>query len=164
MRLSDLSDVLWALLEAEVRFLVAGGLAVVAHGHSRVTHDLDVVIALDEENLRRALEVLQRLGFLPRLPVAAEDFCDAAIRRKWIEEKHLQVFSMVSEEKGGLVVDIFADSPFDFEEERARAHIVSLPGLPEGVPFVSKQTLLAMKRRAGRAIDKDDIARLTVGP
>ena len=160
MTLDHLTRTLHALQDANARFLIAGGLAVLAHGHSRVTHDLDIVLALDAENSLQAINALTQLGFAPRIPVAALDFCDSKKRAEWIKDKNLMVFSMVNEKMGGFVVDIFATEPFDFEEEWGKAARISLPGFPKDLPFISKPTLLAMKRNAGRAIDLDDIKHL----
>jgi len=134
---------------------------VIAHGHSRVTHDLDLVIAMDDINISRAIECLTNLGFSPRLPVAAADFCDATIRKRWIEEKNLQVFSMINESMGGLVIDLFAEEPFDFRSEYSKAALIALPGIEAHLPFVGKETLITMKRLANRSIDRDDIKHLT---
>lgn len=54
MELSHLEQIFGALNEAQVRYLVVGGLAVIAHGYVRYTNDLDLVIQLDEPNARRA--------------------------------------------------------------------------------------------------------------
>ena len=43
-----------ALNEAGVRYLIVGGLAVVAHGHARFTGDVDLVVDLEADNARRA--------------------------------------------------------------------------------------------------------------
>jgi hypothetical protein len=43
-----------ALEEAQVRYLVVGGVAVVLHGHLRVTADLDLVVQLTPDNVERA--------------------------------------------------------------------------------------------------------------
>ncbi|CAA6691142.1 MULTISPECIES: hypothetical protein [unclassified Lentimonas] len=160
MTLDHLTRTLNALLDAKVRMLIAGGLAVLAHGHSRVTHDLDIVLALDLDNSTRAINALTRLGFRPRIPVDALDFCDPVKRTNWIKQKNLMVFSMINEQMEGFVIDIFANEPFDFEEEWGNAARISLPSFPENLPFISKPTLLAMKRTAGRAIDLDDIKHL----
>ncbi|MEM7791390.1 MAG: hypothetical protein AAF546_08310, partial [Verrucomicrobiota bacterium] len=133
---------------------------VIAHGHSRVTHDLDIVLALDPENTRRAIDALTSLGFRPRIPVAAADFSDPEKRRIWIETKNLQVFSMISERLDGFVINIFAEEPFDFENEWHAAIQKSLPGLQSSYHFISKQTLRKMKEAAGRAIDLDDLKNL----
>lgn len=160
MTLDDLNLTLHALQKANVRMLIAGGLAVLAHGHSRVTHDLDIVLALDPENAKRAIQALTQLGFQPRLPVSALDFCNPEKRRHWIEQKQLMVFPMSNEKMNGFVVDIFAKEPFDFEEEWLNATQISLPGFPENLSFVSKPTLIKMKRQAARPIDLDDIKHL----
>jgi hypothetical protein len=164
MTLEDLNLTLRTLQNANVRMLIAGGLAVLAHGHSRVTHDLDIVLALDSENAKRAMDALSGLGFRPRLPVTAEEFYDEATRKMWIEKKNLRVFPLANEAMNGFVVDIFAEEPFDFEEEWLKAARINLPGFPAELPFVSKTTLISMKQKAGRPIDLDDVKHLQHTP
>lgn len=164
MTLENLNLTLRTLQDANARLLIAGGLAVLAHGHSRVTHDLDIVLALDPENTKRAIDALTGLGFHPRLPVNAEEFYDEATRKMWIEKKNLKVFPLSNEAMNGFVVDIFAEEPFDFEEEWLKAARISLPGFPAELPFVSKATLIAMKQQAGRPIDLDDVQHLQHTP
>lgn len=43
------------LAECGVRFVVVGGVAVVIHGHPRLTADIDLVIDLEAANARRAI-------------------------------------------------------------------------------------------------------------
>ncbi|HEX2251636.1 MAG TPA: hypothetical protein VHQ65_00040 [Thermoanaerobaculia bacterium] len=62
----DIEQVLKALGRAEVRYLVVGGVAVVLHGYLRATADLDLLLALDEVNVRRAVSALEALGYRPR--------------------------------------------------------------------------------------------------
>ena len=69
MEKRSIEAVIGALNEDRVRYLVAGGLAVVAHGYVRFTADLDLVLDLQEDNLRRAVSSLSRLGYRPRAPV-----------------------------------------------------------------------------------------------
>jgi len=61
MKIQSIEAVIKALNEAEVRYLVAGGLAVVAHGYLRFTADLDIILQLEKSNLDRALEALKKL-------------------------------------------------------------------------------------------------------
>jgi hypothetical protein len=149
------------LNDAGVRYLVAGGVAVVAHGYARFTADLDLVIDLEEENLRRGLTVLAELGYRPRAPVSLDDFADAATRERWVTEKHLTVFSLWSTEHPLMEIDLFVRSPFpDFSASHASALRKELaPGL--AVPIVSLKDLLALKRRAGRPQDLEDVRALT---
>jgi len=152
--------VLRGLAGGGVRYLIAGGLAVVAHGHVRFTKDIDLVLSLDGENTRRAIVVLKALGYRPVVAaLRIEDFTDAAQRRLWIEEKGAKVFSLSSEDHRLTPIDIFVEEPFDFEEADARAlSLEYAPGLC--VRFVSRDDLVAMKRLAGRPQDVLDIEAL----
>jgi len=59
-------DVLRALDAASIRFVLVGGVAVILHGVPRTTADLDLVIDLEEGNVRRFVGVMTQLGFVPR--------------------------------------------------------------------------------------------------
>lgn len=157
--LRTLEAVFRALEEAGVQYLVVGGLAVNAHGYQRMTQDLDLVLGLTRENVLLAIQALEGLGYGPVLPVAAEDFADPATRRGWIETKNLRVFSLTSEQHPDTTVDILAESPFSFEEERARAVVVEVTDGVE-VPFVRLPTLIAMKEETDRPRDRDDVEHL----
>ncbi len=74
MELSHLEQIFGALNEAQVRYLVVGGLAVIAHGFVRYTNDLDLVVQLNEPNVARAMEVLKGLGYRAKVPVAPVQF------------------------------------------------------------------------------------------
>jgi hypothetical protein len=65
----QLQRVFEALHGAGVEYLVVGGVAVVLHGHLRVTADLDLVVRLTHDNVRGAIDSLARIGLQPRLPV-----------------------------------------------------------------------------------------------
>ncbi len=49
MKVDDIRTILRALNDADVRYLIVGGLAVVAHGYVRFTQDIDLVIQLERE-------------------------------------------------------------------------------------------------------------------
>jgi hypothetical protein len=147
-------------LNAEgVRYLVVGGLAVVAHGYVRLTVDVDVVLDMDEGNLRRAVAALSRLGYRPRAPVAFEQFCDARARATWVREKGMTVFSLFSPQHEMTEVDLFVEAPFDFA--RAYSSAVRKEVAPgASATFASKKDLIDLKKRAGRAQDLQDIEQL----
>jgi hypothetical protein len=148
--------VLEALNEAEVRYLVVGGVAVVLHGHLRTTGDLDLVIDMSPDNLARALDALERLGFRPRPPVPLRSFADPETRRSWIETKNLQVFSLWHEDLSGFEVDLFVEEPFDFDQAWKGRVEVELGGTSAAV--VGLDDLLTLKRASGRALDLEDVA------
>ena len=95
--------------------MVAGGLAVVAYGYLRLTMAVDLVIDLERENLLRALNVLEGVGYKPRLPVTKEAFANARTREKWVKEKNMMVFPLWNpSDANGIVVDIFVNMPLQF--------------------------------------------------
>lgn len=159
MSFSSVERVLRALDEAGVRLLVAGGLAVIAHGYQRLTQDLDLVLDLESSNVGSALKVLTGLGFAPVVPVPAGAFADPAARERWYRERNMRVFSLVSDREPGLAVDLFVRVPFSFDEEYGRALVADIaPGLE--VRFVALDTLIRMKDATGRPRDEDDVVHL----
>lgn len=159
MKLGAFEDVVAALNAENVRYLVAGGLAVNAHGYVRLTMDIDLVIALDAGNIRQAFDALARVGYHPTVPIGAEDFAVPENRRVWQEEKGMIVLNFSSERHPATRLDIFVDEPFEFASEYAASAKGELrPGLD--VRFVSIPTLIRMKQAANRSKDIDDIQHL----
>lgn len=150
--------VLAALTERSVRYLVAGGVAVVLHGHPRLTADLDLVVDLAEDQVRSAVDTLLELGLRPRLPVDPHDFADPTVRRRWIEERALTVFSFHDPHNPLREVDLFADPPVAFSQLWERSVAIDLSNTT--VRVVSIDDLIAMKRQAGRAQDLADVEAL----
>lgn len=159
MTRSSVEAIVRALNEAKVRYLIAGGLAVVAHGYVRFTADIDIVLSMDTPNVGLAILALQGLGYRPRAPVPFEDFADASKREDWRRVRSMTVFSVHSPEHPATEVDLFVEAPFDFDQAftRARRAVVA-PGV-EGL-FVGYDDLIAMKRKAARPQDLEDVARL----
>jgi len=154
----DLERTLSALEEAQVRYLVVGGVAVVLHGHLRVTADLDLVVQLTPDNVERAIRALQGLGYRPRAPVAASQFARAEVREEWIRDKGLTVFSLWSPEHPGFEVDLFVQEPFDFDAVYDRAVRVELDSCMATV--ISRSDLIVLKEATGRPRDQEDVAAL----
>jgi predicted nucleotidyltransferase len=153
----EVEQVLAALAGAEVRFVVVGGVAVVLHGHPRLTADLDLVIDLEVGPAGRAMQVLTELGLVPRLPVPASAFADPATRDRWVAERNLMVFTL-TEPGGMLEVDLFAQSPLPFEALWSQA--VTVPVGKTEVRIAALDDLIAMKRKSGRPQDLADITAL----
>src|SRR5213596_2575549 len=96
MERHSVDAVVEALNAANVRYLVAGGLAVVAHGYVRFTADVDLIVDLEPANVVRAVAALESLGYRPRAPVAFAEFADPRKRAEWARDKNLTVFSVHS--------------------------------------------------------------------
>ena len=159
MKLAAFEAVVQTLERAGVRYLVAGGFAVNAHGYIRLTMDIDLVIVLDAENIHKTFDALAKLGYQPTVPVTADAFANAEQRQRWREEKGMQVLNFHSTEFPATSVDIFVYEPFDFRQEYTDALRGELmPGVV--ARFVSIETLIAMKKAAARPRDLDDIQHL----
>lgn len=159
MTLTSIEAIIAALNRQEVRYLVVGGLAVAAHGHGRLTIDLDLVIELKQHNVEKTILALETLGYIPAVPVRALDFADPTKRQEWMTQKNMVVFSLRSEQHSVTPVDIFVSEPFDFNTEYGRALVTEL-GRGEKVRFVCLETLIQMKEAAGRGKDQEDVKQL----
>jgi len=159
MERHSIEAIVSALNRANVRYLIVGGLAVVAHGYVRLTADIDLVLDLEAGNVARALPALKQLGYRPRAPVQLEEFADPQKRAEWVRDKGLTVFSLYSAEHVATEVDLFVEAPLDFEAAYAAAAAMEVaPGLV--ATFVGLSDLLRLKRQAGRTQDRLDIEQL----
>ena len=155
---SAIQEILNALNDAGVRYLVVGGVAVVLHGYLRTTADLDLVIQLRPDNIVKALVSLASVGYRPRLPVKPEQLADASTRASWIRDKGMLVFPLYSDHHPILGVDIFVREPFDFDSVYGRALRVPLDRAT--APVISIEDLIQMKLSAARPRDIEDVEAL----
>jgi hypothetical protein len=141
-----------------VRYLIVGGLAVVAHGFVRFTSAVDLVLSVEKGNLAKAVAALTELEYRPRAPVVFEEFLDEGKRRKWAMEKG-QVFSLYSPRHAATEVDLFLEPPLDFGKAYGRAaRLEVVAGV--SATFCHVDDLIELKARADRAVDREDIAQL----
>ena len=162
METRSIEAIVRALEDASVRYLIVGGLAVNAHGYSRMTRDVDLVIQLEPSNTKRGLEALLGAGYRLMIPEKPEAFSDPVVREKWRTEKGMIVLKLWSDEHRRTPIDVFVYEPFDFDREYdAAAWVEVSPGLR--APIISLPALLQMKRDAGRPRDIEDINELTRG-
>jgi predicted nucleotidyltransferase len=161
MKLATFEKIVKALNRNKARYLVVGGMAVVAHGYGRLTYDLDLVLQLTSDNILRGFSALERLGYKPKVPVTGQQFADRKLREGWIRNKGMMVLNLFSDEHSDTPVDIFVREPFDFD---AQYSIAVEEELSKGVRFryVNIATLIAMKKKAGRDKDRDDVMHLRI--
>jgi hypothetical protein len=159
MEVRSVEAIVRALNEANVQYLIVGGLAVNAHGYQRFTNDVDLVIHLDAENVTRGLHTLLGIGYHLSIPVTPEQFADAKQRERWRAEKGMIVLKLWSDTHRRTPIDVFIYEPFDFATEFAAARSEPILGSTEA-PVIRLETLLQMKREAARPQDLADIAEL----
>jgi hypothetical protein len=147
-----------ALNTAKVRYVVVGGLAVVLHGHARLTADLDLIVDLEPDEAHRAISALVAAGLIPQVPVRPEQFADPEIRQSWIRDKGMHVFSMLHPDNPMLIVDLFVENPIPFEDLWMRSTEAELGSIQ--IRIAAIEDLILLKEQAGRSKDLDDIEKL----
>jgi len=159
MEVRSVEAIVKSLNGAGVKYLIVGGVAVVAHGYERLTKDLDLVIGLERENIVRGLRALLAIGYQMRIPVTPEQFADPELREQWRREKNMVVLQLWSDLHRRTPVDVFVYEPFDFAKEWKRALRLPVFG-NELAPIVGFSALLKLKKSAGRSQDLADVEKL----
>ena len=144
-----------SLNRASIKYMVAGGIAVNLYGIERATADVDIVLQLGKRNLLKFIEVAERLGLKPKIPVKLEDFVDPEKRKSWRMDKGMLVFSLYDPKNPFFLIDIFTEIPFDFDavyKQRKRMKFENI-----FIPVVPIKELIAMKEKSGRPQDRADV-------
>lgn len=144
-----------ALSQAKVRFLVVGGIAMNAHGLTRSTFDLDLVVFLDKQNVLKFTKTMKELGYIPKVPVNPDEFSNEEIRKQWIEEKNMVVFSYRHDQNMMDIIDVFVDHPFPFEEMWNASKKIKLG--PLEIQVAGIEHMIKMKQKASRPKDDMDL-------
>jgi len=139
-----LSDTLLSLARAEVRFVVAGGVAALLHGVERVTLDIDVALDMEPGNVRRFLEVMESLRLTPRAPVPASVLADPQARSAMVRDKQALVFTFLDRNDPLWQVDVFLTEDLSYERIIAGADTVLIDG--QAVRIAGIETLIELKR------------------
>ena len=147
-----LGELLERLAEADVRFVLVGGLAVNAWGYLRSTRDIDMVPAPDRENLERLADLLASVGGRVETPQGR------------LESSAISTFlragdrTLVSTDLGP--VDVLQGHPQvpRYADLEHGAQEVEIGGA--SVLVCSLEALLEMKRGSDRLRDRDDVEAL----
>jgi len=148
-----LEEILAALTQRGVRFVVAGGVAAVLHGVERTTLDLDIALDLSAENVHRFADAVASLGLKPLAPVPIETLSDPESVRTMVEEKHAIVFMLADPAMPLRKVDVFLTEGLGYERLAPDSVAVEIPGIP--LRIVSLERLLEMKKAVDPPREKD---------
>ncbi len=147
--------ILQAMKDAGVEFVLVGGFAVQLHGFVRSTIDLDIVLAMDDANLGKFIDVAKQFGLAPIIPVPIESLKNAAQIDQWHREKGMLTFALREPQVGGSVIDVLVRPEVTFDTLKKDAVVAQLFG--RAVMVASIDHLLVMKRAANRPKDRLDI-------
>lgn len=150
-------EILREFQKQKVKYVLVGGVAVNLLGSLRSTADLDILVEMSDDNLAKVVTILKKHGYRVKQPVDPMGIADEATREDWIKNKHMKAFNFYKEE-GLKEVDIIIDTPVPFAAARKDAIIINVDGI--GLPVISIDHLIKMKRNAGRPLDKVDIGEL----
>jgi hypothetical protein len=150
--MTDFAALLRALTEGGVDFIVIGGMAAVAHGSAHVTVDLDVVYDRTEDNIERLVAALEPLApYLRGAPRGLPFRFDVPTVRAGLN------FTLVTT-VGDLDVLGEATGAGTYANLLPRSVVRDVFEL--SIRFVDLETLIHLKRSAGRPKDLERIAEL----
>jgi len=150
-----LIDLYKSFFDYKVRYLLCGGLAINMYGIPRSTADMDIILDLDETNIRNFLKSVEAFGYQSALPISILELVDETNRRKLREEKGLIAFSFFSSIFSMVTLDVLVDVPVDFDQlwqnksERKTKDT--------SIFLVSVEDLVVLKTHSNRLQDRLDI-------
>ena len=131
------------LADAQVRFILVGGLAVSVQGYVRFTEDVDMLIDTEPANITRLLDTLAGYGEGFARELTAADFTD--------EEGAIRIV----EESEQCQIDIFTRMSGQRYDDLAR-HADAFKVANREILCASKPSLIALKETSHREKDKID--------
>jgi len=159
VKITDFEAVVQTFHDARIQYLVAGGVAVNAHGYIRFTPNIDLAPGTDPDNIRNAFRALEKLNYYPNTPIDAEAFAhrDQHLSARTVPEAQMLIFHGEDPETTPVNVTMLQSLDFSHKYDQAMQSEV-LPGLK--VRFLSIPALIRMKQCTGRPRDLDDIQHL----
>ena len=150
-------EILRAFQKQKVKYVLVGGIAVNLLGSLRSTADLDILVEMSDNNLKKIVNIMKKYGYRVKQPVDPIKIADKKTRENWIKNKNMKAFNFYKQDEL-KEVDIIIESPVSFEEARKKPVRIKIDDLI--LPVISINNLIKMKKKTGRAIDKLDIDEL----
>jgi len=150
-------EILREFQKQKVKYVLAGGIAVNLLGFLRSTADMDILVEMSNDNLRKVVTILKKKGYHVKQPVDPMGIANEKTRQDWIHNKHMKAFNFYKEDEL-KEVDIIIDSPVSYEEAKKGALKIRIENMV--LPIISIDNLIKMKKNTGRSVDKFDIEEL----
>jgi len=149
---TDFEALLGALVDADVLFIVVGGIAGILHGAGRATYDLDVVYDRSPSNLARTVGALA--AFKPYLRGAPP-----GLPFRWDAATLASGLNFTLTTTAGAI-DLLGEIPGGGDFAALRPHTVALAMFGRTITCITLDQLIHVKRAAGRPKDLEAIAEL----
>ncbi len=135
----DTMQLLTLLNEHNVNYVIIGAAAFPAHGFSRTTNDIDILIEPTKENVERTIKALEAFGY-DLMDTTPEEMLEKKILfRQYVVEADIHPSASGVEFK-------------DVWKNKVREKLFGVP-----TNFASLNDLIKMKRAAGRPKDLEDL-------
>lgn len=141
----------------KVNYVIVGGIALNLLGSMRNTADLDILAEMTDDNLRKIVQILKKLGYMVKIPVDPIGIADEKTRREWLTKKHMRALNFYRPDSFEQV-DIIIASPVSYEMARDKALEIKADKFI--LPVISIDHLIKMKKAADRDVDRMDIVEL----
>ena len=141
---SDFSDLLLALNEEAVEYLIVGGYAVIKYTEPRFTKDIDIWVNATPENAERVMRALGKFG-APLGGVTKEDFANP------------ELFYQIGISPTRIDILMGVDG-LDFKDCWRRREVTKWDSIETN--FISIRDLIINKEKAGRLQDMIDLQNL----
>ena len=153
-------EILKEFQRQKVKYVLAGGIAFNLLGGYRNTLDMDILVEMADNNLRKVVKILRQRGYYVKQPVDPMDIADQAIREDWVKNKHMKAFNFYKGRGSYEEVDILIDSPVSFEAANKDAVRVKVGRLT--LKVISVKNFIKMKKASGREKDLCDIREIKI--
>jgi predicted nucleotidyltransferase len=136
----DYRDMLRALSDEKVKFLLVGAYAMAAHGYVRATMDIDIWIMTSSDNADAVFRALKRFG-APFHNLTQKDLqAEGTVFQIGVSPRRIDILTTVS----GL----------QFEETYDRSIAIDIDGIEVRIPSIDD--IISNKRASGRLKDLAD--------
>lgn len=142
----DFCDFLEAFNKNSVRYILVGGFAVILHGYSRTTGDMDIWVDRNRENYKKIKQAFSDFG-MPVFDMTEENFLNHLVWDVYTFGTPPSAIDIMMSVKG-----------LDFENCYRQSVVFQIEELI--VRTIHRNNLIDAKKAAGRHKDLDDISNL----
>ena len=150
-------EILIEFQKKEVKYVIVGGIAINLHGFLRSTADMDILVDMTDENLKKIVNILKKKGYHVKQPVDPMGIANEKTRHDWIHGKNMKAFNFYKENEY-KEVDIIIESPISYQEAKKNALQLKIGSMK--ISVISIDDLIKMKSHTGRDVDQKDIKQL----
>lgn len=128
------------------------------YGYVRFTGDLDILVLLEAENLKKLDHLMKKMGYSERIPVLLLELRDDKKVKAWLEQKNLKAYSFIPPKDSLLQIDIIIEESLNFKDFYAKKVVKHIDKVK--IPIVCLDDLIKMKKKANRTQDILDLKSL----